>query len=79
MPEQGFVQVFAPRVGVITTINVEEGSEVEQGAPLLTLSTEVQSTKLGDTQAEVMRQLFARRESLVLERRQMPTERRIAT
>jgi len=71
VPQHGLVQVFAPQVGVVTELFVEEGSEVRKGDPLLVLSAEVQSAALGATQSGIIRRLETRRESLMEERRRL--------
>lgn len=63
-PQQGVVRVFSPRPGVVSSLHVSEGMRVSKGAPLLSLSDELQSAALGATQAEVMRRLAERRDSL---------------
>ena len=68
VPEQGLVQVFAPQPGVITQLNIKEDSEVQRGAPLMVMSTELQSKAFGATQEEVVRRLRSRRDSLATER-----------
>jgi membrane fusion protein len=70
VPEQGMVRVFAALTGVATDVYVKEGSAVKRGERLLTLSTELQSTNLGNTQAQIARGLTSRRESLKEELRQ---------
>ena len=70
VPQEGVVRVFAPRPGVVTSLHVAEGAMVRRGAPLLTLSDELQSTSLGATQAQIAEQLAQRRESLIEERHQ---------
>jgi membrane fusion protein len=67
-PERGLIQVVASQAGVLTQVLVEEGAEVEAGAPLAVLSAERQSGALGATQSEVVRALRARRDSLLTER-----------
>lgn len=68
VPQQGLVRIFAPQSGVITQLNAYEGMEVHKGAGLLALSTELQSTAMGATQEEIVRQLVNRRDGLVAER-----------
>lgn len=68
VPEQGLIRIFAPQAGVITELQVRDGDDVEKGAPLLALSTELESEALGATQEEVLRQLSSRRNSMHLER-----------
>lgn len=68
VPGQGLVRVVAPRPGVIARLHVRDGDQVAQGAPLITLSTEVQSEAFGATQEEIVRRLKSRRDSLAAER-----------
>jgi membrane fusion protein len=68
VPQQGVIRVFAPRPGVVNGLQVNEGAQVRKGDRLLTLSDELQSAALGATQANVMRRLDERRESLLDER-----------
>lgn len=68
VPQQGLVRILAPQPGVITQLNVEDGTEVRKGAPLLVLSTELESEALGATQGEIVRQLASRRASLAADR-----------
>jgi membrane fusion protein len=70
VPEQGMVRVFAAQTGVTTELYVKEGAAVRRGERLLALSTELQSAKLGDTQAQISRGLNSRRDSLQEELRQ---------
>ena len=67
-PEQGLIQVVAPLSGVLTQVNAQEGLEVAAGTPLAVLSAERRSETVGATQAEVLRALRARRDSLIAER-----------
>jgi membrane fusion protein len=67
VPEKGMVRVVAPQTGVITRLHVRDGDEVAEGAPLFTISKEVQSEALGNTQTEVVLQLKGRRDSLIAE------------
>ncbi|WP_337918675.1 HlyD family efflux transporter periplasmic adaptor subunit [Pseudaminobacter soli (ex Zhang et al. 2022)] len=64
VPEQGLVRVFAPQAGVMTQIRVKEGMEVKKGAPLLAISTEMQSETFGGTRQEIVRRLIKRRNSM---------------
>ncbi|MGI9417832.1 MAG: HlyD family secretion protein [Geminicoccaceae bacterium] len=57
LPETGMIRVFAPKVSVVTELHVKDGGQVEKGAPLLTLSTDLNSASLGPAQAEVVRRL----------------------
>ena len=67
VPEQGLVHVFAPRPAVATRVLVQEGAVVALGQPLVDLSTEEQSAALGDTQAQVARELAAQRDGFAAE------------
>lgn len=67
-PEQGLTEIVAPKAGVLTQVLVHEGREVEAGAALAVLSAERRSGAVGATQGEVVRQLRARRDSLLGER-----------
>jgi membrane fusion protein len=70
VPQQGVMQVLAPRPGVVTALMVKEGSAVRQGQPLLALSDELQTAALGATEAEVGRRLGERSDSLRAELQQ---------
>jgi membrane fusion protein len=70
VPKTGLAKVFAPRAGVVVALYVKEGQEIRKGKPLLTLSNELQSAKLGATQAEITRRLVERRASLMQEERE---------
>src|SRR5690606_24548216 len=56
--------------GVVAGLHVAEGSHVGRGERLLTLSSELESARLGATQAEVIRRLSELRLALLEERRQ---------
>lgn len=68
VPREGMVRVFAPRAAVATRLLVREGDEVRMGQALLALSTEEQSTALGDTQAHAAHTLETQRASLDAEK-----------
>lgn len=68
VPEQGLIHIVAPEPGVLTRVHAGEGWEVQAGAPLAVLSVERRSNALGATQGEVVRQLRARLDSLLMER-----------
>lgn len=67
VPAEGMVRVFAPRAGVTTALLVREGSTVEQGEVLASLSTDEQSAALGATGEQAARALQAQRASLQAE------------
>jgi membrane fusion protein len=68
VPDLGLVRLVAPQPGVVTEVYVKEGDEVGNGAPLLLLSTEVESEAVGATRKQVVRRLRDRRDSLTAER-----------
>ena len=70
VPQQGLVRVFAPQPGVVAQLYVKEGTQVHKGERLLRLSSELQSTTLGATQAEIVRRLTQLRDSLHEQQRQ---------
>lgn len=70
VPEQGIVRIFAQQMGVVAALYAKEGTEVKKNDPLLALSTELHSTTLGNTQAQIARGLNMRRDSLQEELRQ---------
>lgn len=63
MPERGLARIFAPQSGVVMQLFVAEGAKVAAGAPLVILSSEVQS-EAGATREEVVQRLTSRRDSL---------------
>ncbi|MEM8949183.1 MAG: HlyD family efflux transporter periplasmic adaptor subunit [Pseudomonadota bacterium] len=73
VPDQGLIRIFAPQASVIKDVSVKDGQRVEQGDPLVILSTELESESLGATQEEVTRRLRSRRDSLIEERRRKDT------
>src|SRR4051812_13933186 len=64
VPEQGMVRIFAPQAGVVIRMDAQEGMRVTKGTPLVVLSAEVQSDALGATQAQIIRRLHDRRDSI---------------
>jgi membrane fusion protein len=70
LPHEGVIRVYAPRPGVVGSLDVKEGSHVRAGDRLLTLSDELQSSAVGATQEQITQQLAQRRASLVEERSQ---------
>jgi membrane fusion protein len=70
LPQQGVVRVQAPRPGIVGILEVKEGSQVHKGDRLLTLSDELQSSRLGATQDQISQRLGERRASMAEERRQ---------
>jgi membrane fusion protein len=70
LPQEGLVRVQAPRPGIVVSLGVNEGSQVREGDRLLTLSDELQSVRLGATQAQITQRLDERRASMTEELRQ---------
>ena len=70
LPQEGVVRVQAPRPGIVGNLEVKEGALVHKGDRLLTLSDELQSARLGPTQAQITQRLSERRASMAEERRQ---------
>lgn len=68
VPKSGFGRIFPPQQGIVSKLQVHEGTLVKAGAALLTLSTEVRSETRGDTREEIVRKLAGRRASLESER-----------
>lgn len=68
VPEQGLIRVLTAQPGVITQLHVRDGEAIEQGAPLIAISTEIESIALGATHQEVSRRQQSRRDSLISER-----------
>jgi len=67
VPDLGLIRVVAPQPGIVTQVYVKEGDDVPGGAPLLLLSTEIES-EVGATHKQVVRRLRDRRDSLTAER-----------
>ena len=70
LPQEGVVRVQAPRPGIVGNLDVKEGAQVHKGDRLLTLSDELQSARLGPTQAQITQRLSERRASMAEERSQ---------
>jgi membrane fusion protein len=63
VPEQGLARIFAPQSGVVMQLLVAEGAKVTAGAPLVVLSSEVQS-EAGATREAVVQRITSRRDSM---------------
>ncbi len=63
VPTQGIARIVAPQTGVVTEIFVSEGANVKRGAPLIALSSEMQSEALTSTREEIVRRITNRRDS----------------
>ena len=64
VPQAGLINVTAPAVGTLTRIMVSEGAVVHAGDPLLELSNNRSSASLGDTAANISKQLRRQKERL---------------
>ena len=64
VPQRGLVRVFSPQQGVVTRLYAKEGAQVHKGERLLSLSSELESSTLGATQAQVVRRLGELRDAL---------------
>jgi len=69
VPEEGLVQIYSPRAGVISKLDVDDGGVIQKGASLLNISTELQTTTVGATQEEVVKRLGQRLKNLRIERK----------
>ena len=70
LPQEGVVRLQAPRPGIVGSLAVKEGDQVHKGDRLLTLSDELESARLGPTQAQITQRLSERRASMTEERSQ---------
>jgi membrane fusion protein len=68
VPDLGLIRVVAPQAGIVSEVYVKEGDSVASGAPLLLLSTEVESEVVGATRKQIVRRLRDRHDSLMAER-----------
>jgi membrane fusion protein len=68
VPDLGLIRLLPPQPGVVAEVYVKEGDVVAAGAPLLLLSTEVESEAVGATRKQVVRRLRDRHDSLTAER-----------
>jgi membrane fusion protein len=63
-PDTGLVKVYAKQSGVVLRKHVIEGQHVTRGEVLYTISTDLQSSAAGDTQAALINQARQRKASL---------------
>lgn len=61
----GSVKVFAPRQGTIKAIYVQEGEQIEEGQPLLTIATDKITDEGKDVDAVIMDSLIKQRDFLI--------------
>ena len=64
IPDTGLVKVFVPQPGIVLEKHVLEGQRVEKGEVLYVLSSERQSSRLGNTQEAISSQVEARKQLL---------------
>ena len=69
VPTLGIARITAPQTGVVTDIFVSEGTNVKKGAPLIALSSEMQSEALASTRADIVRRITSRRDSTAASQR----------
>jgi membrane fusion protein len=63
-PDSGLVKLYAKQPGIVLSKHVVEGQSVTRGQVLYTISTDLQSTVAGDTQAALIDQAQQRKASL---------------
>ncbi|SFQ60408.1 membrane fusion protein [Pseudomonas sp. NFPP07] len=66
LPEQGVLNIVPPTAGTVTKVFVRDGQEVERGAPLLAVSSDV-ATGLGATRVLIAERLQQQRATLELD------------
>lgn len=79
VPDRGVVRVLAPQDGIISALRVNDGDRVEVNDSLLTLSSNIRSASLGDTQAEVVERIRNRLNSFTLELQLLDQEMLVKT
>src|SRR4051794_24805151 len=73
MPAAGTARIFPPQPGTISAIFVEQGQVVEQGQPLVAITTTQIATNGEDVNAAILATLTQQKDSLT---RQIATEER---
>lgn len=63
-PDTGLLKIYVPQTGIVLEKHVAEGQVVKGGDVLYILSSERQSSRLGDTQASISQQVELRQASL---------------
>ncbi|MEQ1549488.1 MAG: HlyD family efflux transporter periplasmic adaptor subunit [Chakrabartia sp.] len=63
-PDTGLLKIYVPQAGIVLEKKVTEGQAVKAGDILYVLSSERQSSRLGDTQASISNQVELRQASL---------------
>jgi membrane fusion protein len=66
-PASGTARIFAPQPGTVSAIYVEQGQPVEEGQPLLTVTTSQIATSGEDVNAKVLNTLEQQKQSLTLQ------------
>ena len=64
VPDAGLIKVYARQSGIVLQNRVVEGKSVKRGDVLFVLSSDIQSSTQGDTQALISRQVESRAKSL---------------
>jgi membrane fusion protein len=64
VPSAGLLNVTAATAGIVTRVDVRQGQTVQRGDPLIEISSDTDSTSLGDTGAQVSQHLRAQGASL---------------
>jgi membrane fusion protein len=73
VPVRGVAKVYVQQSGTVIEARVKEGQRVRAGDILFVLSSERQSSTIGDTQAKISRDVRDREQSLHEERANLPT------
>lgn len=64
IPASGILRIVVPRAGVVRTVHVQQGEEVEQGQPLLTIDTDQIAATGEDVNAKMLETLVQQRRLL---------------
>lgn len=75
-PAAGTAKIFAPQQGIVSTVYVEQGQHVEEGQPLLSVTTDQIAANGEDVNTSVLNTLMRQRDSLT---RQMAAEEQRTT
>ena len=64
VPQAGLINISARSIGIVSSVDVSEGALVKKGNALVALSGERSSTAMGDTSANISRNLRSQQEQL---------------
>ncbi len=67
LPENGLIRIYAPQAGVVNSLDVAEGQNVNTGAVLMALSSDTQNGEAGGSQQAISLSIKRRLESLTRE------------